>query len=115
MTKHTIVQVTTTLDTKEQADLVAKQLVEKRLAACVQVSGPIVSTYRWQGEINQSQEYRCQMKTTDQALERLIETLEELHPYDTPEIVCHRALAVNDAYGTWVAENTDATTDGTSA
>ncbi|MEM8734425.1 MAG: divalent-cation tolerance protein CutA [Planctomycetota bacterium] len=107
MAAHVIVEVTTTLESKEQAEHLSQQLVEKRLAACVQVSGPIPCTYPWHAKQCQSAEYRCQMKTTEPGVQKLITQLEQLHPYDTPEILCHRAMAVNKAYGDWVAENVD--------
>ena len=58
------VQVITTTATKAEADALAAALVERRLAACVQVIGPIRSVYWWEGEVSSDEEWLCQMKTT---------------------------------------------------
>ncbi len=57
------IQVVTTTERREDAERIARALVEQRLAACAQVSGPITSTYRWQGEIETAQEWQCRAKS----------------------------------------------------
>ena len=57
------IQVATTTDSKQQAEQIAQTLVEQRLAACVQIAGPIQSVYRWQGNIEQAEEWHCTIKT----------------------------------------------------
>ena len=57
-------QVTTTVATQADAERIAAALVEERLAACVQVAGPIISTYRWQGAVERATEWYCHCKTT---------------------------------------------------
>jgi periplasmic divalent cation tolerance protein len=58
-----IIEVHTTIDSREAAQKIAEAIVSKRLAACVQVSGPITSTYWWQGKIEQAEEWLCTAKT----------------------------------------------------
>lgn len=83
---------------------IATELVDRRLAACVQIAGPITSVYRWQGAVETSQEWLCTAKTTAEnwsAIERLIE---ELHPYDTPELIATPIERASDAYEAWLRE-----------
>ena len=60
---HDYLQVTTTTETKDDAARIAALLVERRLAACVQVTGPITSTFRWEGKIQSAEEWHCIAKT----------------------------------------------------
>ena len=100
---HEIVEVTTTLESAEAAQQLARAIVEKRLAGCVQVSGPIRSIYRWQGEICESDEFRCVFKSTSSVAEKLVREIEELHPYDVPEILIESAAGA-PAYANWLRE-----------
>ena len=99
------VQVTTTLPDRVAADLLARGLVEERLAACGQVVGPVSSTYRWQGKVDAATEWYCHLKTTAARLPALIRRIRELHSYEVPEIV---ALPVADGdadYLRWIEES----------
>src|SRR5690606_390585 len=75
----------TTVETREQADTLARELVEARLVACVQVEGPIRSTYRWQGRVQQGDEYRLTVKYVAQRQAEIETWLLTRHPYDNPE------------------------------
>ena len=57
------IQVVTTTESIEDAQAIARALVDDRLAACVQIVGPVTSIYRWQGEIKTAQEWQCSAKT----------------------------------------------------
>ena len=57
-------QITTTTGTRQDAEQIAAELVSRRLAGCVQVSGPIQSTYRWQGKMETAEEWMCTAKTS---------------------------------------------------
>lgn len=81
------VQVTTTLPDRPAADHLAATLVAERLAACAQVSGPLQSTYRWQGAVETAAEWYCHLKTTGPRVPALVARIAELHPYDVPEVV----------------------------
>ncbi len=96
--------VTTTLDKKEDAVHLGRLLLEKRLIACAQVSGPVESMYWWKGEIEQAQEYKLLVKSTQSLWVRLRETIEEQHPYDIPEIISMEISAVNTEYQHWLLE-----------
>lgn len=94
-------QVVTTLGSREAADLLAGELVARRLAACVQVGGPITSTYRWQGRLETSQEWTCTIKSLVERGEALTAAIRELHPYDVPEILATRVEA-DQTYWEWL-------------
>ncbi len=82
-----ILQVVTTTDSKAAAQHIAAALVERRLAACVQVLGPITSTFRWEGKIQTAEEWMCVVKTR-RGLYAVVESaIRELHSYEVPEIV----------------------------
>lgn len=91
----------TTTETKEQAESLAHQCVESHRAACVQISSPITSVYRWQGEVESSQEYRLTFKFNDSQLESLKQWILTNHPYDTPQWVVVDASDVSEAYQSW--------------
>ena len=84
---HETIQVSTTTATKADAERIAAALVERRLAACVQVGGPIRSCYRWQGKIETAEEWLCTAKTTREAYDQVEQAIRELHPYEEPEII----------------------------
>ena len=97
-----IVEVTTTLETAEQAQSLARQLVEMRLAACVQISGPIRSLYYWEEELCDSAEYRCTIKSEERLIAALEQTIKKLHPYDVPEILVTKVSHCSEEYRLWV-------------
>jgi periplasmic divalent cation tolerance protein len=97
-------QVTTTVATGAEAQRIAAALVEERLAACVQIAGPIASTYRWQGTVEQATEWYCHCKTTRARYPALEARLRELHPYETPEIIAVPIVAALPAYLAWIEE-----------
>lgn len=99
-------QVTTTVDSREAADRLAASLVSERLAACVQVQGPIASTYRWQGAVETATEWYCHAKTTAERFEALRARLAELHPYDVPEIVALPIVRGHPPYLAWLEAET---------
>jgi periplasmic divalent cation tolerance protein len=100
-------QVFTTLPDEEQAGRLARELVERRLAACVQVVGPVASTYRWQGSVESAREWLCLLKTTRDRYLELEAALIELHPYDTPEFVAVPVVEGSRRYLDWLAAAVD--------
>jgi periplasmic divalent cation tolerance protein len=96
------VQVLTTVGSEEDAGRIASLLVERRLAACVQVVGPVVSRYRWEGEIEEEQEWQCLVKTTRAAYEAVEAAIRELHSYDEPEIIATPIVAGSAGYLAWI-------------
>jgi periplasmic divalent cation tolerance protein len=97
-------QVTTTIDSREAAEQLAAVLVEERLAACAQISGPIASTYRWQGRVERATEWYCHLKTTSARLPDLERRLRSLHPYQVPEIIAVPISAGHQAYLSWIED-----------
>ena len=104
------VQVSTTLDSEAAARQLARQLVEERLAACVQVVGPIASVYRWEGAISEATEWLCLIKTGETALPPLIERIRALHSYAVPEIIATPVVAGDPDYLAWVRRESTART-----
>jgi periplasmic divalent cation tolerance protein len=102
--EHGHVQVLTTVDAEETARSIAHRLVEGRLAACVQVVGPISSTYRWRGEIETATEWLCIAKTTREGYPALERALLEVHPYDVPELTAMPVVAGSADYLAWIGE-----------
>jgi periplasmic divalent cation tolerance protein len=100
------VQVSTTTEKREDANRIAKTLVEKRLAACAQVIGPIRSTYWWKGKIEEADEWLCLMKTRTDLYKQLEKTLRAIHPYEVPEITAQPIVAGSRSYLQWIDEET---------
>lgn len=95
----------TTVRTAEDAERIARELVERRLAACVNVVDGVTSFYTWKGRVEQDQERLLVIKTRRERFEELRAALLELHPYELPELI---ALAIEDGHGPyleWLAEN----------
>jgi periplasmic divalent cation tolerance protein len=102
-------QVTMTAATEDEATRLGRMVVERRLAACAQVSGPITSTYRWAGEITSASEWVCTMKTTSDRLDPLFAALRDAHSYEVPEIIAVPIAAGDPDYLAWVEDGSRAT------
>jgi periplasmic divalent cation tolerance protein len=98
-------QVTSTFPNQALADQVAQRLVAERLAACVQVQGPIASTYRWEGAVESASEWYCHCKTTVARFPDLRRRIRELHPYQVAEIIAVPILDGDPAYLRWIEES----------
>ncbi len=95
--------VLTTVGLKEAADRLAQQLVEQRLAACVNIVGPVRSVYRWRDKVENEAEYLVLAKTTAEAAAHLRLALKTLHPYELPECVEIAISGGSEEYLAWVA------------
>lgn len=100
------VRVETTIDSREGAERLATLVVGDRLAACAQVSGPISSFYRWEGNVQSDEEWIVVIKTATDRLTALTARLVEAHPYDVPEVVAVPVFGGNPTYLEWVREET---------
>ncbi|MBI1902124.1 MAG: divalent-cation tolerance protein CutA [Planctomycetia bacterium] len=100
------IQVATTIDSREAADKLAAHLVELRLAACVQVTGPIASTYRWQGKIEAAQEWLVVAKTRQDLYSRVESAIRQRHTYQVPEILATAVVAGSADYLRWLRSET---------
>lgn len=98
-------QVTTTAGSEEEAERISAALVERRLAACAQVIGPIASHYRWQGSVERSTEWMCVAKTSSARYAELEAAIHELHSYDEPEIVATPIVAGSAGYLEWLGRS----------
>lgn len=98
--------MTTTTETKAQAQAIAGHLVEQRLAACVQIVGPIASTYRWKDEVVSSEEFMCIVKTRTELAGEVETAIRSLHSYDNPEIVLTPIVGGSAEYLSWVVSET---------
>lgn len=100
------VQVTSTVDNRDIAFLLVKRAVKQRLAACGRVSGPVSSVYWWKGDLNSSDEYRMDFKTTSASLGGLLEFLKASHTYENPEIVVTPIMGGSPEYLEWIRSET---------
>lgn len=98
--------VLTNLPDADSADRLARHVVEKRLAACVNRLSPCVSTYRWQGAVETAAEIPLLIKTTRMAYPELEQAIRDLHPYDLPEIVALPIECGLPGYLAWVEQET---------
>lgn len=95
----------TTVETREQAEHLARGLVEARLAACVQIEGPIRSHYRWDGRATDAEEFRLMIKYLPLRQLELETWVRARHPYENPEWVVVRAEHVAEKYLSWAQAN----------
>jgi len=101
-------QVVTTTDSEEDAQRLADGLIEQRLAACVQVDGPIRSTYWWEGGAVTEPEWRLTLKTSADRYEQMEHWLLAQHSYDVPELLATEVVAGHAPYVQWVHDETHA-------
>jgi periplasmic divalent cation tolerance protein len=103
MAEH--IQVLTTVASEEEAERISAALLERRLAACVQTVGPIVSRYRWRGELAEEREWLCLAKTEARLYGEVEAAIRALHSYEKPEILAIPVLAGSAGYLAWVSES----------
>ena len=96
------IQVTTTTETKEQAQAIARHLVEEKLAACVQITGAIESIYRWKGKVEITQEWLCLIKTREDLFLKIESAIKKMHSYDMPEIIAIPIVKGSKEYLAWL-------------
>ena len=96
------VQISTTTATKEQAEKIVQHLVETKLAACVQINGPITSIYRWKGKVENAQEWLCLIKTREDLFDKVEAAIKSQHPYETPEIIAVPIVKGSKEYLNWI-------------
>ena len=95
--------VLTTIGKQQDAEKLALQLVERRLAACVNIVGPIRSVYRWKQKISNEPEYLLVIKTTSELAGQLHSAFKQLHPYELPECVELGVQGGSEDYLAWLA------------
>ncbi len=96
------IQVITTTEKKEDAEKITGVLIEKRLAGCVQIIGPVASTYWWKNNIEKAEEWLCFIKSRRNLYKKIEDCIKEIHPYETPEIICLPILEGSKDYLKWL-------------
>ncbi len=89
-------------------------MVERRLAACAQVVGPITSTYRWEGKVEEAEEWLVLLKTTADLFDELAAGVREVHSYDVPEIIAVPVQEGSADYLAWITQETGSGSDAPS-
>jgi periplasmic divalent cation tolerance protein len=97
--------ILTTAGSKDEARKIGRALVERLLAACVNIVPQVTSIYRWEGEIEEAEEWLLIIKTTQAALGRVREAILELHSYEVPECI---SISIDDGsvgYLSWIGQS----------
>jgi periplasmic divalent cation tolerance protein len=88
-----------------EADEIARELVSQNLAACVNISAPVRSIYRWQGKVESAPEWLLTIKTTRHKFDELSATIQSLHSYELPEIIALPITAGFAPYLKWISDS----------
>jgi periplasmic divalent cation tolerance protein len=99
--------VLTTAGSKDEAKKIAHALVERKVAACVNIIPKIESIYRWQGKVETAEEWLLVIKTTVAALDGVRDAIKELHSYELPECFSISIAAGSEEYLKWIADEVD--------
>jgi periplasmic divalent cation tolerance protein len=95
----------TTAGSQEEARKIGQTLVQRRLAACVNIVPQITSIYRWEGKAEEAQEWLLLIKTTVAGFARVQEAIKELHSYDLPECICVPIEEGSSDYINWLRDS----------
>ncbi len=99
--------VLTTAGSHEQARKIARGLVERRLAACVNIVAKIESVYRWQGKVEEAEEFLLVIKTTEAAAAQVQDAIRDMHSYELPECIVISITDGSESYLKWIGESVD--------
>ena len=97
--------VLTTSGSESEAQKIALELVERRLAACVNIVPKIQSVYRWEGKVESAEEYLLLIKTTQALSSKVQSTIRELHSYELPECILVSVDGGSSEYLKWIEES----------
>jgi len=97
--------VLTTASSLEESKKIARALVESRLAACVNIIPKIESVYRWEGRVEDAQEYLLLIKTTAEGYPGLRDAIQQLHSYDIPECIAIAVEEGSEQYLQWIDDS----------
>ncbi len=103
MTDKIVILVTAA--SRRESKKIAKHLVEQKLAACVNISAPIESIYRWQGKVSDEKEFLLIIKSTRELFEEVKSAILKVHSYTTPEIICLPIVDGSSEYLQWVSDS----------
>jgi len=96
------IQVFTTIDSKVRAETLAKTLLEKRIAGCIQIIGPITSIYWWNNKIEREKEWILLIKSREKNYKKIERTIKEIHPYQIPEMIAVPIISGSRNYLNWL-------------
>lgn len=99
--------VVTTVGTEEQANLIAREIIARRQAACVNILPGVRSIYRWKGKICKDGELMLVIKTLDREFEGISATIRELNSYELPEILSFQVARAEERFLGWIESNVD--------
>ncbi len=97
------IQISTTTETKEEAEKISQEILEKQFAACVQIIGPIKSSYWWKDKIEQAEEWLCLIKTHEKYFDEIEKLISSIHSYETPEIIATPIITGSKKYIEWIS------------
>lgn len=97
--------VLTSAGSREEAQRIAGALVERKLAACVNIIPGVESIYRWEGKIERADEWLLLIKTTGPAFEQVRDAIKKMHSYEVPECVCIEIENGSAEYMKWIVES----------
>lgn len=96
-----------TVGKAEDAEWIGREMVDRGLAACVNILPPMTSIYRWRGEVERADETLMLFKTTDERFEGLREAIVGLHSYDVPEVIAIPVAQGHAPYLAWLQESVE--------
>jgi periplasmic divalent cation tolerance protein len=99
------VVIMVTAASQDEGQKIARHLVEAKLAACVNITQPMESIYRWEGKIADDQEYQLLIKSTRELFPEIKAAIHKLHSYHTPEIICLPIVDGSSNYLQWVGDS----------
>ena len=94
----------TTVDSFSEAGKLSNHLVDNKLAACVNIIGPVTSVYNWKNKIENTKEFLLWIKTLTENVSSVSESIKSLHSYDVPEIISFQFKSHNDDYSKWICD-----------
>jgi periplasmic divalent cation tolerance protein len=111
MTDKVVIMVTAA--SKRECRKIARHLVEAKLAACVNITQPMESIYRWQGKIADEREYQLLIKSNREMFPEIKAAISKVHSYHTPEIICLPIIDGSRNYLQWVSDSVKAASPAT--
>lgn len=102
-TKTDAIQIITAMPSAASARKISRVLVQKRLAACVQVTGPVTSIYRWENRVETAREWLCLIKTGKALYGWVEKEIRKMHPYEVPEILAVPISRGDRRYLRWLS------------
>ena len=94
--------IVVTVPSKEEAEKIATALLKKKLIACANIFGPVVSHFWWQGKIDKAEEYIMFMKTKRELFKQVASNVKQLHSYEVPEIIALPIIEGFKPYLEWI-------------